>query len=146
MFNSGLTTTNNSDPTNALNNGRTALIAAGIEYAKGASTLTGLASISDQTFSNRGTAATDLGLATNTDFHSFTLNYTREINANLSVSGIIGLVGVTKRIFSWSAQNNLANLHCERELGVDAEAGAERVRVQNHRSADDGHRERGAEL
>ena len=36
-----------------------------------------------------------LGLATETDFHSFTLNYTRQINPNLSVSGLIGLVGVT---------------------------------------------------
>src|ERR1700734_4482591 len=35
VFNSGLTTTTNSDPTNAVNNSRTALIAAGIEYAKG---------------------------------------------------------------------------------------------------------------
>ena len=34
-------------------------------------------------------------LATETDFHSFTLNYTRQINPNLSVSGLIGLVGVT---------------------------------------------------
>jgi Putative beta-barrel porin 2 len=95
LFNSGLTTTNNSDPTNAINNGRTALIAAGVEYAKGASTLTALASISDQNFSDRGAAEVDLGLATETDFHSFTLNYTRQINPNLSVSGLIGLVGVT---------------------------------------------------
>jgi hypothetical protein len=95
LFNSGLTTTKNSDPINALNNGRTALLAAGIEYAKGASTLTALASISDQTFTNRTASAVALGLSTNTDFHSFTLNYTRQINPNLSVSGLIGLVGVT---------------------------------------------------
>jgi hypothetical protein len=95
LFNSGLTTTNNSDPTNALNDGRTALLSAGVEYAKGASTLTALASLSDQTFTSRGAAEVDLGLATETDFHSFTLNYTRQINSNLSVSGLIGLVGVT---------------------------------------------------
>jgi hypothetical protein len=95
LFNTGLTTTKNSDPTNALNNGRTALLSAGIEYAKGAGTLTALASLSDQTFSDRGGAATDLGLATQTDFHSFTLDYTRQINPNLSVTGVIGLVGVT---------------------------------------------------
>ena len=92
LFNSGLTTLTNSDATNALNNSRTALIAAGIEYAKGYSTLTALASISDANYSNRSGA---LGLATETDFHSFTLNYTRQINPNLSVSGLIGLVGVT---------------------------------------------------
>jgi putative beta-barrel porin BBP2 len=92
VFNSGLTTLTNSDPTNAVNNSRTELIAAGIEYAKGYSTLTALASNSNANFSNRGGV---LGLATETDFHSFTLNYTRQINPNLSVSGLIGLVGVT---------------------------------------------------
>jgi hypothetical protein len=95
VFNSGLTTTTNSDPTNALNNARTALIAAGVEYAKGYSTLTALASISDQNFSDRSAASVAAGLATETDFHSFTLNYTRQIDPNLSVTGLIGLVGVT---------------------------------------------------
>jgi hypothetical protein len=95
VFNSGLTTTTNSDATNALNDARTALIAAGVEYAKGYSTLTALASISDQNFTGRSAAQAAVGLATETDFHSFTLNYTRQVNPNLSVSGIVGLVGVT---------------------------------------------------
>jgi hypothetical protein len=94
LFNSGITTLTNSDPTNALNNGRTTLIAAGIEYAKGASTITALASISDQNFTDRN-AENAPGLATETDFHSFTLEYTRDIDPNLSVNGTIGLVGVT---------------------------------------------------
>jgi hypothetical protein len=96
IFNSGLTTSTNSEALNALNDTRTALIAAGIEYAKGASTLTALASISDENFTGRGAAATSLGLATETDFHSFTLAYKREINPNLSVNGMLGLVGVTE--------------------------------------------------
>jgi Putative beta-barrel porin 2 len=95
VFNSGLTTTTNSDATNALNDARTALIAAGVEYAKGYSTITALASISDQNFTGRSAAQAAVGLATETDFHSFTLNYTRQINPDLSVSGIVGLVGVT---------------------------------------------------
>jgi hypothetical protein len=96
LFNTGLTTTTNSNATNALNNGRTELISAGVEYAKGYSTLTALASISDQNFSDRSTPlAATTGLATETDFHSFTLNYTRQIDPNLSVTGLIGLVGVT---------------------------------------------------
>jgi hypothetical protein len=95
LFNSGLTTSKNSDPTNALNNARTALISAGVEYAKGASTLTALASLSDQNFTGRNGTEAALGLATETDFHSFTLDYTRQINPNLSVTGLIGLVGVT---------------------------------------------------
>jgi hypothetical protein len=95
LFNTGLTTTTNSDAANALNNARTELISAGVEYAKGYNTLTALASISDQNFTSRSAAQAAVGLATETDFHSFTLNYTRQINPNLSVSGTIGLVGVT---------------------------------------------------
>jgi Putative beta-barrel porin 2 len=95
VFNSGLTTTTNSDPINSLNDARTALIAAGVEYAKGYSTLTALASISDQSFTDRTPQQAAVGLATETDFHSFTLNYTRQIDPNLSVSGTVGLVGVT---------------------------------------------------
>jgi hypothetical protein len=95
VFNTGLTTTTNSNDINALNNARTALIAAGVEYAKGYGTLTALASISDQKFSDRSAATAVAGLATETDFHSFTLNYTRQIDPNLSVTGLIGLVGVT---------------------------------------------------
>jgi hypothetical protein len=95
LFNSGLTTTTNSNAANALNNSRTALISAGVEYAKGYSTLTALASISDEKFTGRSAAQAALGLATETDFHRFTLNYTRQINSNLTVTGLIGLVGVT---------------------------------------------------
>jgi hypothetical protein len=92
LFNSGITTLTNSNFQNAVNNSRTDLIAAGIEYAKGASTITALASNSDANYRNRSGV---LGLATATDFHSFTLAYTRNINPNLSVNGSIGLVGVT---------------------------------------------------
>jgi hypothetical protein len=95
LFNTGLTTITNSNATNALNNARTELISAGVEYAKGYSTLTALASISDQNFSDRSAASAAAGLANEVAFHSFTLNYTRQINPNLSVSGLIGLVGVT---------------------------------------------------
>ena len=94
LFNTGLTTLTNSNATNSLNDSRTALLAAGIEYAKGASTITALATISDQNFTGRN-ALNAAGLATETDFHSFTLEYARDINPNLSVNGTIGLVGVT---------------------------------------------------
>jgi hypothetical protein len=95
LFNTGLTTTTNSDAINALNDARTDLISAGIEYAKGYSTLTALASISQQNFTGRSGATAVAGLANEVDFHSFTLNYTRQINPDLSVTGLIGLVGVT---------------------------------------------------
>ena len=95
VFNSGLTTTTNSDAVNSLNDAQTKLVAAGVEYAKGGSTLTALASISDQNFTGRSAAQGLVGLATETDFHSFTLNYTRQIDPNISVNGSIGLVGVT---------------------------------------------------
>jgi Putative beta-barrel porin 2 len=128
LFNSGLTTTTNSDPTNALNNARTALISAGVEYAKGYSTLTALASISDQNFSDRSAASVAAGLATETDFHSFTLNYTRQIDPNLSVTGLIGLVGVTSG-FSLGLPKTLlpiytlsANWQFTPKLGLSASA------------------------
>jgi Putative beta-barrel porin 2 len=95
VFNSGLTTLTNSDPIDAFNNSRTTLLSAGIEYAKGYSTLTALASISDANYTGRAGTQAALGLATTTAFHNFTLDYTRQIDPNLSVSGTIGLVGVT---------------------------------------------------
>jgi hypothetical protein len=95
LFNTGLTTLTNSEAVNALNNARTELISAGVEYAKGYGTITGLASISDQNFTGRSAAQAAIGLATEVAFHRFTLDYTRQINPNFSVTGEIGLVGVT---------------------------------------------------
>jgi hypothetical protein len=95
LFNTGLTTVTNSQATNALNNARTELISAGVEYSKGYGTITGLASISDQNFTGRSGAQAALGLATEVAFHRFTLNYSRQINPDFTVNGQIGLVGVT---------------------------------------------------
>jgi hypothetical protein len=95
LFNSSLTNDKNSNPIDAVNDERTTMLAAGIEYAKGESTLTALASLSDSTFTNRTPAAVAAGLSTEVAFHSFSLNYTRQFNPNLSVSGQFGLVGVT---------------------------------------------------
>jgi hypothetical protein len=95
VFNAGLTTTTNSNAIDAVNNARTTLLAAGIEYAKGYDTITALATNSETNFSGRTAADAALGLATVTDFHNFTLNYTRQINGNLSVSALVGLVGTT---------------------------------------------------
>jgi hypothetical protein len=95
LFNSGWTGTTNSNPVDALNNSRDTMLSAGIEYAKGASTVTALANNSYTIYSSRGTAETALGLANVTDFHTFSLTYTRQINPNLSVNALIGLVGTT---------------------------------------------------
>jgi hypothetical protein len=95
LFNSGLTTITNSNPIDAINNSRNTLLSAGIEYAKGYDTLTALASNSENNFTGRSGAEVALGLVTVTDFHSFTLTYTRHINDNLTVTGTAGLVGVT---------------------------------------------------
>ena len=94
LFNSGWSEITNSNPVDALNNNRTVMLAAGIEYAKGASTVTALANNSE-TIYNRGAVVTVVGLANVTDFHTFTLGYTRQINPNLSVNALIGLVGTT---------------------------------------------------
>jgi hypothetical protein len=96
LFNAGWTEVTNSNPIDALNNTRTTMLSAGIEYAKGASTVTALVSNSNDIF-NRGAVAnvSTTGLSNVADFHSFTLAYTRQINPNLSVNGSIGLVGTT---------------------------------------------------
>ena len=96
LFNSGLTTTKNSDPTNALNDApnraylRRRRICKRRQHSDGAWPAFPIRTSPIET----GRQAA-LGLATETDFHSFTLDYTRQINPNLSVSGVIGLVGVT---------------------------------------------------
>jgi hypothetical protein len=95
LFNTGLTTITNSNPIDAINNSRNTLLSAGIEYTKGYDTLTALASNSENNFTGRSGADVALGLDTVTDFHSFTLGYTRQINPNLTVTGLAGLVGVT---------------------------------------------------
>jgi hypothetical protein len=95
VFNSGLTSVTNSNPIDSINDSQTKLISAGIEYAKGYSTLTLLASNAETDYNGRSAAAAVTGLLNSTDFHSFTLNYTRTINANLSVTGLIGVVGTT---------------------------------------------------
>ena len=111
---------------------------------KATSTLTALASNSNANYSNRSGAA--LGLATETDFHSFTLNYTRQINPNLSVSGLIGLVGVTSG-FSLGLPKTLLPIYTmSGDVDAYAKAQPERVRVTINRSSDDGHRQRAAEL
>jgi hypothetical protein len=96
LFNTGWTESTNSNAINALNNTRGWTLSAGIEYAKGASTVTALATNSEQIRTvGTGAVANIVGLAPVTDFHTFTLAYTRQINPNLSVNGLIGLVGAT---------------------------------------------------
>jgi Putative beta-barrel porin 2 len=96
LFNAGWTEVTNSNPIDALNNTRTTMVSAGIEYAKGASTVTALATNSNDLFSRAPVVnVSTVGLSNAADFHSFTLAYTRQINTNLSVNGSIGLVGTT---------------------------------------------------
>jgi hypothetical protein len=94
VFNTSWSDVTNSNPIDALNNSRSTMLSAGIEYAKGASTVTALASNSETIYS-RGPVETIVGLANVTDFHTFSLAYSRQINPNLSVNGLIGLVGTT---------------------------------------------------
>jgi hypothetical protein len=96
LFNTGWNEITNSNPIDALNNSRGTTLSAGIEYQEGVSTVTALASNSD-TIRTIGPlpVPTVVGLSPVTDFHSFTLAYTRQINPNLSVNGLIGLVGTT---------------------------------------------------
>ncbi len=95
VFNSGLTDNTNSNPLDAVNDAHTEMLAAGIEYAKGASDLTALATVSDTNYSNRPASFANIGLANTIVYHNFDLIYNRQINPNLTVTGKIGVVGVT---------------------------------------------------
>jgi hypothetical protein len=95
VFNSSAMKTANSNPLDALNNANTEMIAAGIEYEKGDDNLTVLATKSDTNYANRGAAAKALGLLNTVVFHSFNAIYVKHVNPNLSLTGQLGLVGVT---------------------------------------------------
>ena len=95
IFNGGVTQTTNSNPLDAINNARDQMIAAGIDYMKGAGDLTALATITDTSYSNRSPIAQTAGLLSTVVYHNFNLSYARHINSNLSVTGQVGLVGVT---------------------------------------------------
>ncbi len=94
LFNSSVTDTTNSNPLDAVNNANSEMISAGIEYARGDDSVNVLASKTLSNF-NRGAALNTLGLANSITYHSFTGSYTRQIGPNLSVTGTLGLVGVT---------------------------------------------------
>ena len=95
VFNSSISEVTNSNALDAVNNSRALMLAAGIEYAKGPSDLTALATITDTDYSNRGAALNTLGLLNTVVFHNFNLTYVRQINPNLTLTGQIGLVGTT---------------------------------------------------
>ncbi len=98
IFNSGYSETNNSNAIDAVNNLRTGMVAAGVEYAQGESTVSALATISDTDFSNRGALEQALGLSSTVVSHSASLSYSRQINPNLSISGQFGLTGITNAL------------------------------------------------
>jgi hypothetical protein len=95
VFNSSLTQVSNSNGVNGLNNSRTDMFGAGIEYASGPDSLTGMATVSNSSYSNRGAVVNALGLANTVVYHNFNLTYARQIDDDISVTGQVGLVGVT---------------------------------------------------
>jgi hypothetical protein len=95
VFDGSLTQVSNSNGLNGLNNSRTDMFGAGIEYASGPDSLTGMATVSDTNYSNRGAVVNTLGLANTVIYHNFNLTYVRQIDADLSLNAQVGLVGVT---------------------------------------------------
>ena len=104
--------------------------------------MTALASNSENNFTGRSGAEVAVGLATVTDFHSFTLAYTRQINGNLSVTGTIGLVGTTSGFTLGLPKSLLPIYTLSANVVVYAKVDAERERVKNSCSSDDDHRQR----
>jgi hypothetical protein len=95
LFNTSGTKTFNSNSVNALNSANVEMISAGIEYQKGEDSLTLLASKTDTNYANRGAVLNVVGLANTVVFHSFTATYTKHISDKLSLTGELGLTGVT---------------------------------------------------
>ena len=92
IFNSSETQSSNTNAVNALNNSRTTMLAAGIEYKDSLSDLTGLATITDNNFSNRNVLISP-GLSNLFVQHDVSLTYVRTIDLNLTLTGQIGLTG-----------------------------------------------------
>jgi Putative beta-barrel porin 2 len=93
ILNSGVTESTNSNPVDALNNYRSTLLAAGIEYARGASDVTALATITDTDYSDRGALVSSL--ASTFVEHDVSLTYVRQVNPDLTFTGQLGLTGAT---------------------------------------------------
>jgi hypothetical protein len=53
------------------------MFGAGIEYASGPDSLTGMATVSNSSYSNRGAVVNALGLANTVVYHNFNLTYAR---------------------------------------------------------------------
>ena len=106
LFNSGVTETTNSNPLDAVNNSHSKMISAGIEYARGDDSLSLIAAKTDTSYSNRGFALNNIGLANTL----FTIASTRAIRGTfspkLSVTGQVGLVGVTN-VFTFGLPKTL---------------------------------------
>jgi hypothetical protein len=97
IFNSSESQFRNSNVVDALNNSRSTMVAAGIEYKNSLSDLTALATITDTNFSNRNSREAALvgltGLASTFVQHDVSLSYVRTIDTNLTLAGQIGLTG-----------------------------------------------------
>jgi hypothetical protein len=93
VLNTGWTETTNSNVIDALNNYQSTLLAAGIEYTKGASDVTALVTTTDTNYTGRGAFVPGLG-ATFVE-HDVSLTYVRQIDPNLTLTGLFGLTGAT---------------------------------------------------
>jgi Putative beta-barrel porin 2 len=92
IFNSGKTQSSNSNPIDALNNYRSTMVAAGVEYTNSLSNLTALATITDTDYSDRNEAIAP-GLLSTFVEHDISLTYVRTIDPNLTLTGQFGLTG-----------------------------------------------------
>ena len=116
------------------------MLSAGIEYAKGREHRDGAQRRIPRQSISRGRVENTVGLANVTDFHTFSLAYTRQINPNLSVNGLIGLVGTTGAFTLGLPKTLLPIYTLSTNVDVYAKAGAECVRVKNDCASDDSYR------
>lgn len=95
VLNSGVSRTTNSNAINGLNNVRTEMVAAGVEYSSGPDTLTVLGTISNYNYGNRRAIAGAVGLLNSIVQHSFGATYVRQISPKLTVTAQAGVTGST---------------------------------------------------
>ena len=121
------------------------MVAAGIEYAKGYERSDVCwRRIPTPTFRIEARLVNALGLANTIVFHSFSLTYVRQINPNLSVTGQIGLVGVTNAFTLGLPKTLLPTLFAGVAWAITPKMTLTASASQDSRAPDDAYRQRAA--
>ena len=101
-----------------------------------------MATKSDTNYRNRAQPRTSLGLANTVVFHTFNLTYARQINDNLSVTGQVGLVGVSNEFSLALPKTMLPIYSIEGSWSITPKLTTCGLRLTGGHAPDDGYRQR----